>query len=101
MSRLLRGKGINRQSAGEALRLLDAGAEHAAGVLVDRRGDLAGIEHDGGARRPRDADAVLDVVDEDLELALLLLLDLERGVEVRVRGQSGRARSVGARGKVG
>ena len=62
--------GINHQSAGKALRLFDAGAEHAAGgVLVDRRGDFARVEHDGGACRPGDADAILNVIDEDLQLA--------------------------------
>ena len=70
VSRLLRGdQSFNHQSAGEALRLLDARAEHAAGVLVHGRRDLASIEHDGGARRPGDADAVLDVIDEHLQLA--------------------------------
>ena len=100
VSRLLRGgQSFNHQSAGEALRLLDAGAEHAAGVLVHGRRDLARVEHDGGARRPGDADAVLDVVDEDLELALLLLLYFQRGVEVRVGGEGRRSRGVRCGGR--
>ena len=78
--------GINHQSAGEALRLLYSRAEHAT-IIVHRRGHLARVEHDGGASGPGDADAVLNVIDEDLELALLLLLDFERGVEVRPVGQ--------------
>ena len=70
VSRLLRGdQSFNHQSAGKALRLLDTGAEHAARVIGHRRRHLAGVEHDGRARGPRDADAVLDVVDEHLQLA--------------------------------
>ena len=70
VSRLLRGdQSFNHQSAGEALRLLDARAEHAAGVLVHGRRDLARVEHDGGACRPGDADTIFYVVDEHLQLA--------------------------------
>ena len=70
VSRLLRGdQSFNHQSAGEALRLLDARAEHAARVIGHRRRHLAGIEHDGGACRPGDADTIFYVVDEHLQLA--------------------------------
>ena len=61
--------GINHQSAGEALRFLDPGSQHAARVLVDGRRHLSRVHHDGRARGPRDADAVFHVVDEHLQLA--------------------------------
>ena len=69
VSRLLRGdQSFNHQSAGEALRLLDARAEHAT-IIVHGRRDLARVEHDGGACRPGDADTIFYVVDEHLQLA--------------------------------
>ena len=70
VSRLLRGdQSFNHQSAGEALRLLEPGSQHAARVLVDGRRHLSRVHHDGRARGPRDADTIFHVIDEHLQLA--------------------------------